>query len=62
MPDSRFLTADGRGGRAAGGLFSLDGVHPTTVANGILAQELVNVMRRAGVRFHHANGGVRPIR
>ena len=28
---SRFLTADGRGGRATGGLFSLDGVHPTTV-------------------------------
>lgn len=60
VPDSRFLTADGRGGRAAGGLFSLDGVHPTTVANGILAQELINVMRRAGVQFHHGNGGVRP--
>lgn len=51
VPDSRFLTADGRGGRASGGLFSLDGVHPTTVAYGIVAQELMKIMTRAGVRF-----------
>lgn len=46
---SRFLTSDGKGGRATGGLFSLDGVHPTTVAYGLIAQELITVMRGAGV-------------
>ena len=56
VPDSRFLTGDGRGGRATGGLFSLDGVHPTTVGYGILAQELITVMRRAGVDFRLPTG------
>jgi hypothetical protein len=55
-PDTRFLTADGNGGRATGGLFSLDGVHPTTVAYGIVAQELINIMDRAGLRFDSPNG------
>jgi hypothetical protein len=32
---------DGR--RATGGLFSLDGAHPTTVGYGLLAQELITV-------------------
>ena len=59
-PDTRFLTADGRGGRATGGLFSLDGVHPTTVAYGIVAQELVQVMEQAGVTFRTPTGAVRP--
>jgi hypothetical protein len=60
VPDSRFLTSDGQGGRATGGLFSLDGVHPTTVGYGILAQELIQVMRRAGVEFRTPDGAVRP--
>jgi hypothetical protein len=60
VPDSRFLTGDGKGGRATGGLFSLDGVHPTTVGYGILAQELIRVMRRAGVEFRRPDGSVRP--
>ena len=51
VPDSRFLTGDGNGGRASGGLFSLDGVHPTTVAYGLIAQEIIDIMRRAGVEF-----------
>ncbi|MBS9375333.1 hypothetical protein [Rhodococcus sp. B50] len=59
VPDTRFLTADGRGGRAGGGLFSLDGVHPTTVGYGILAQEIVNIMSRAGVGFRNPNGAPR---
>ena len=59
VPDTRFLTADGKGGRATGGLFSLDGVHPTTVGYGILAQEIVSIMVRAGVEFRHPNGAVR---
>ena len=58
-PDSLFLTGDGRGGRATGGLFSLDGVHPTTVGYGILAQEIMTIMQRAGVAFYGPNGGQR---
>ena len=54
VPDSLFLSADGRGGRASGGLFSLDGVHPTTVAYGVMAQELANIMVTAGVQFDRA--------
>ncbi len=54
-PDSRFLATDGER-RVAGGLFSLDGVHPTTIAYGVLAQEFINVMASAGVRFYSPNG------
>jgi hypothetical protein len=49
LPDSRFLTGDGKGGRATGGWFSLDGVHPTTVGYGLIADELIRIMRLAGI-------------
>ena len=55
-PDSRFFVA-GPEGRTQGGLFSLDGVHPTTIGYGILAQELINVMQQhAGVKFYLGDG------
>ena len=62
-PNSRFFTS-GPDGRTDGGLFSLDGVHPTTIAYGILAQELMNVMQLAGVRFFLRDGSERaaPVR
>lgn len=50
-PDTRFLHGDRRGGRAQGGIFSLDGIHPTVVSYGIIAQELAAVLRQAGVEF-----------
>jgi hypothetical protein len=59
VPDSRFLSSDGHGGRASGGLFSLDGVHPTTVAYGLIAQEMINIMRLANVEFFHGSGALR---
>ncbi len=59
LPDSRFLTADGEGGRASGGLFSLDGVHPTTIGYGLIAQEIINIMRLAGVEFYSGAGALR---
>ena len=46
-PDTRFFRA-GPSGRAEGGLFSLDGVHPTTIGYGRVAQEIIHVMRDAG--------------
>lgn len=55
VPDARFLTSDGEK-RATGGLFSLDGVHPTTIGYGIVAQEIINVMQRAGVQFMRPDG------
>ncbi|HSK27362.1 MAG TPA: hypothetical protein VK894_10685 [Jiangellales bacterium] len=39
VPNTRFFWS-GPGGRTDGGLFSLDGVHPTTIGYGILAQEM----------------------
>ncbi|MCI0671253.1 MAG: hypothetical protein L0Y64_12375 [Myxococcaceae bacterium] len=36
--------------RYTGGLFSLDGVHPTTIGYGIFAHEFLKVMKDAGVR------------
>ncbi|MGH4026217.1 MAG: hypothetical protein ACRDRV_16715 [Pseudonocardiaceae bacterium] len=58
VPDSRFLTSDEHG-RRTGGLFSLDGVHPTTVGYGLIAQEIIDVMVLAGVQFRPRSGGVR---
>jgi hypothetical protein len=58
VPDSRFF-ASGREGRTAGGLFSLDGVHATTIAYGLMAQEFINVMTDAGVTFYNRAGAAR---
>jgi hypothetical protein len=49
-PDTQFFAADGNG-RLTGGLIALDGVHPTSIGYGILAQEVIRVMERAGVIF-----------
>ncbi|MGA7933939.1 MAG: hypothetical protein WCA35_10365 [Kovacikia sp.] len=55
VPDTRFFISNSRG-RTQGGLFSLDGIHPTTVGYGILAQEVIKIMQRAGVKFYQSNG------
>lgn len=47
-PDTRFFNSDGRG-RSQGGLIALDGVHPTTIGYGIMAHEVLQVMKRIGV-------------
>jgi len=50
--------ASGPSGRTRGGLFGLDGIHPTTIPYGVLAQEFINVMAGpAGVSFRR-NGGL----
>ena len=58
VPNTRFFATDATG-RAAGGIFSLDGVHPTTIAYGVLAQEFIAVMEGAGVAFP-SGGGMLP--
>ncbi|WP_088890944.1 SGNH/GDSL hydrolase family protein [Leptolyngbya ohadii] len=55
VPDSRFFVSD-RTGRKQGGLFSLDGIHPTTIGYGIMAQEIIRIMQIAGVQFYQSNG------
>jgi hypothetical protein len=57
VPDSRFLAGDGDGHRIRGGLFSLDGVHPTTIAYGLIAQEIIDIMRLAGVQVDDIDFG-----
>ena len=58
VPTSQFFQS-GAQGRTQGGLFSLDGIHPTTIAYGIMAQELINIMQQAGVKFYDVNGSLR---
>ncbi|MEQ8999975.1 MAG: hypothetical protein RID53_26110 [Coleofasciculus sp. B1-GNL1-01] len=55
VPDSRFFVSD-RTGRVSGGLFSLDGIHPTTIGYGLMAQELITIMQLAGVKFYLGDG------
>lgn len=55
VPDSRFYLSNAQG-RIQGGLFSLDGIHPTTIGYGILAQEIIKIMELAGVNFYHQDG------
>lgn len=36
-----------------GGIFSLDGLHPTTIGYGLMANVYLNTMVKAGVKFQH---------
>jgi hypothetical protein len=58
VPNTRFFRS-GPDGRTDGGLFSLDGVHPTTIGYGVLAQEVIKVMELAGVVFRDRAGAPR---
>jgi hypothetical protein len=59
-PSTRFFRS-GPGGRTEGGLISLDGVHPTTIGYGIVAGEMVRLLRdHAGVPFLTPEGARRP--
>jgi hypothetical protein len=53
---SLFFRSEEKKGRTQGGLFSLDGIHPTTVGYGIMAQEVIKIMQLAGVRFYESDG------
>lgn len=52
IPSTKYYRA--QGGRVyEGGLFSLDGVHPSAIGQGILADEFASVMRSNGVLFRN---------
>ena len=55
VPDSHFFTS-GPKGRDSGGLFALDGVHPTTIGYGLIAQEIIKIMQLGGVTFYQPDG------
>ena len=59
VPSTRFFRA-GPEGRTEGGLFSLDGVHPTTIGYGVLAQEVLKILELAGVQLRDRQGKDRP--
>lgn len=46
--DTRYYGVTREGVKKAGGLFSLDGVHPTAIGQGLIAFEFLKVMKKAG--------------
>ncbi|XXX74403.1 hypothetical protein WMF30_42830 [Sorangium sp. So ce134] len=51
--DTRYYHVDRAGRRQAGGVVSLDGVHPSVIGQGLLAHEFLKVMKEAGVEGAH---------
>lgn len=58
VPDTRFFDSD-RFGRRKGGLFALDGVHPTTIGYGLVAWEAMKILEAAGVKDEGVRAGLR---
>lgn len=52
--NTKYYHADTDGKLKQGGLFSLDGVHPTAIGHGIIAHEFLKAMKAAGVK--HVDG------
>lgn len=48
VPDTRFFGAD-ESGRTQGGLFSLDGIHPTTIGQGVIADAMLKMLIDRGL-------------
>lgn len=46
--DTKYYHADTRGRLRQGGLFGLDGVHPSAIGQGLIAHEFLKVMKKAG--------------
>ena len=59
VPNTRFFTS-GPNGRTDGGLFSLDGIHPTTIGYGVIAHEVIALMNLAQVEFYSPTGERKP--
>lgn len=49
--DSKYYHVDPDGNMQQGGLFSLDGAHPSAIGQGLIAHEFIKVMKEAGVVF-----------
>lgn len=53
--DTKYYHADTSGRLRQGGLFGLDGVHPSAIGQGLIAHEFLNVMQEAGIVADDAN-------
>ena len=51
--DARYLRLNKEGKLIQGGIFSLDGLHPTTLGYGLIAHGFQQTMMRAGVHFEN---------
>jgi hypothetical protein len=49
--NTKYYHVNAEGQLTQGGLFSLDGVHPTAIGHGLIAHEFMKVMKTAGVNF-----------
>lgn len=49
LPNTKYYHADKDGNLKQGGIFSLDGVHPSAIAHGLIAYETMKVMKNVGV-------------
>ena len=49
MVNTKYYNADTDGRLKQGGLFTLDGVHPSAIGQGLIAWEFLKVMNAAGV-------------
>ncbi|WP_020402779.1 hypothetical protein [Gracilimonas tropica] len=49
-----FIRLNNEGKLYKGGIFSLDGLHPTTIGYGLMANVYLKTMARAGVKFKHS--------
>lgn len=47
--NTKYYHADERGRLKQGGLFSLDGIHPSAIGQGLIAYEFLKVMKQVGV-------------
>ena len=52
---TKYYHADEQGRFRQGGLFSLDGVHPSAIGQGLIAHEFLKAMNQAGVSGCHPN-------
>lgn len=50
MVNTKYYHADREGRVRQGGLFTLDGVHPSAIGHGLMAYEFLKVMKAAGVK------------
>ena len=53
-PDTRYYHTTRKGHQIEGGLFSLDGVHPSAIGQGIIAHVFIEAMKAAGVAVPHS--------
>lgn len=51
FPDARYYHVNDNGELKRGGLFTLDGIHPSSIGHGLLASEFRSAMECAGVKF-----------